>query len=73
MPLRETDWLEVHERRLEAQCVGQDSFTSLLAELALIVRDTNRIPQTGATFSKTTRANPTQARALELGANPARP
>jgi transposase len=48
------------------------SFTSLLAELALIVRDTNRIPQTGATFTKTTRANPVQARALELvGANPA--
>lgn len=42
------------------------SFASLLAELALVVRDTNRIPQTGATFTKTTRANPTQARALEL-------
>ena len=49
------------------------SFTSLLAELALIVHDTNRIPQTGATFTKTTRANTTQARALELaGANPTR-
>jgi transposase len=49
------------------------SFTSLLAELALIVRDTNRIPQTGATFTKTTRPNPNQARALELaGANPTR-
>jgi transposase len=49
------------------------SFTSLLAELALIVRDTNRIPQTGATFTKTTGPNPNQARALELaGANPTR-
>jgi hypothetical protein len=50
------------------------SFTSLLAELALIVRDTNRIPQTGAAFTKTTRANPLQTRALELvGVNPTRP
>jgi transposase len=49
------------------------SFTSLLAELATIVRDTNRIPQTGATFTKTTNANKTQARALELaGTNPTR-
>src|SRR3990170_1837050 len=47
------------------------SFTSMLAELALIVRDTNRIAGTEATFTKTTRANPTQARALELaGVNP---
>jgi transposase len=42
------------------------SFRSLLAELALVVRDTNRIPQTGATFTKTTRPSPIQARALEL-------
>jgi transposase len=49
------------------------SFRSLLAELALIVRDTNRIPQTGATFTKTTRTDPIQARALELaGADPNR-
>ena len=49
------------------------SFRSLLAELALVVRDSNRIPQTGATFTKTTRPDTTQARALELaGANPAR-
>jgi hypothetical protein len=49
------------------------SFTSLLAELALIVRDTNRIPQTGAAFTKTTRANPLQTRAFELvGVNPTR-
>jgi hypothetical protein len=49
------------------------SFTSLLAELALIVRDTNRIPQTGATFTKTTRPSPIQTRALELaGADPNR-
>jgi hypothetical protein len=49
------------------------SFTSLLAELALIVRDTNRVPQTGAAFTKTTRANPLQTRALELvGVNPTR-
>jgi hypothetical protein len=49
------------------------SFGSLLAELALIVRDTNRIPHTGATFTKTTRPTSPQARALELaGADPAR-
>ena len=49
------------------------SFTTLLAELALIVRDTNRITQTGATFTKTTQANPTQTRALQLAAaNPTR-
>ena len=49
------------------------SFRSLLAELALIVRDTNRIPKTGATFTKTTRPNPHQARALQLaGASPTR-
>jgi transposase len=49
------------------------SFRSLLTELALIVRDTNRIPQTGATFSKVTRPTPNQARALELvGTDPSR-
>jgi len=42
------------------------SFASLLAELALIVRDTNRITGTDATFTKVTIANPTQARALAL-------
>jgi transposase len=42
------------------------SFTSLLAELALIVRDTNQITGTQATFTKTTNANRTQARALTL-------
>jgi transposase len=42
------------------------SFTSLLAELALIVRDTNRITDTDAAFTKITNANPTQARALAL-------
>ena len=49
------------------------SFPTLLAELALIVRDTNRIPHTGATFTKTTRPTAQQARALKLaGANPTR-
>jgi Transposase DDE domain len=49
------------------------SFRSLLAELALIVRDTNRIAHTGATFTKTTRPTTQQARALELAsANPTR-
>jgi len=49
------------------------SFTTLLAELALIVRDKNRIPQTGATFTKTTRPNPLQAHALQrIGLNPTR-
>ena len=49
------------------------SFTSLLAELALIVRNTNQITGTDATFDKTTRPNPAQARALELaGSDPNR-
>jgi hypothetical protein len=49
------------------------SFPSLLAELALIVRDTNRIADTDAVFTKTTNANPTQARALALaGLDPKR-
>jgi len=49
------------------------SFTSLLAELALIVRDTNQISGTEATFTKVTRPNRTQARALELaGLDPTR-
>jgi transposase len=42
------------------------SFSSLLAELALIVRDTNQITGTDATFTKVTNANRTQARALTL-------
>jgi len=42
------------------------SFTSLLAELALIVRDTNQITGTDATFLKVTKANDVQRRALEL-------
>ena len=42
------------------------TFTSLLRELALIVRNTNRIPGTDATFTKTTKPNRTQAQALEL-------
>ncbi len=42
------------------------SFASLLAELALIVRDTNRITDTDAVFTKITNANPTQTRALAL-------
>jgi transposase len=42
------------------------SFTSLLAELALIVRDTNRITDTDAVFTKITNTNPTQTRALAL-------
>ena len=42
------------------------SFRSLIDELATIVRDTNRITGTEATFTKVTNANPTQARALNL-------
>ena len=42
------------------------SFRSLLAELALVVRNTNHISGTEATFTKVTNANPTQARALAL-------
>ena len=42
------------------------SFPSLLSELALIVRNTNRIPGSKATFDTPTDPNPTQARAHEL-------
>jgi len=42
------------------------SFTSLLAELALIVRNTNRVRDTQATFDTVTQPNLTQTRALEL-------
>ena len=49
------------------------SFRSLIDELALLVRDTNRITDTEATFTKVTNANPTQARALTLvGLDPKR-
>ncbi len=49
------------------------SFPSLIAELALVVRDTNRITGTNATFEKVTRRNPLQARALQLaGLDPER-
>lgn len=49
------------------------SFSSLLAELKLIVRDTNRITDTDAVFTKTTNTNSTQARALALaGLDPKR-
>ncbi len=44
------------------------SFASLLAELALIVRNTNRITGTAVTFTKITNANRMQARALALTA-----
>ena len=42
------------------------SFTSLLTELALIVRNTNRVRGKQATFDTVTQPNTTQARALEL-------
>jgi len=42
------------------------SFRSLLDELALIVRSTNRVPGSEATFDTVTEPNPTQARALDL-------
>ena len=42
------------------------TFTSLLAELALIVRNTNRVRESNATFATITDPNRTQARALEL-------
>jgi len=49
------------------------SFETLIAELALVVRDTNRITGTGATFEKVTKPNTVQARALELvGLDPER-
>jgi hypothetical protein len=41
------------------------SFTSLLAELALIVRNTNRVRGNQATFDTVTQPNPTQTRALK--------
>ena len=42
------------------------AFTSLLAELALIIRNTNRVNGSEATFDTVTATNSTQARALEL-------
>jgi len=42
------------------------SFTSLLAELALVVRNTNRVRGKQATFDTVTETNHAQARALEL-------
>jgi len=42
------------------------SFRSLIDELKLIVRSTNRVPGSQATFATLTDPNPTQARALEL-------
>jgi transposase len=42
------------------------SYKSLLAELALIVRNSNRVRESQASFDTHTDPNPTQARALEL-------
>jgi transposase len=42
------------------------SFRSLIDELALVVRNNNRVRGSDATFDTITEANPTQARALEL-------
>jgi Transposase DDE domain len=42
------------------------SLRTLLAELALVVRNTNRVRGSQATFDTVTAANPTQARAIEL-------
>jgi Transposase DDE domain len=42
------------------------SFPTLLSELALVVRNTNRVHESDATFDTITESNPTQARALEL-------
>ena len=42
------------------------SFTSLLSELALIARNTNRVRGKHATFDTVTESNPTQAHALAL-------
>ena len=42
------------------------SFRSLLRELALVVRSTNRVPGSEAAFDTVTDPNQTQARALEL-------
>jgi transposase len=42
------------------------SFASLLTELALIIRNTNRVRGSQATFDTITDPNPAQARALEL-------
>jgi hypothetical protein len=42
------------------------SFRSLIDELKLIVRNSNRVPGSQATFTTLTDPNPTQARALEL-------
>ena len=69
-PVAKAERSEAAKRKASTQRTADGevchSFASLLAELALIVRDTNQITGTAATFTKTTRPNPTQARALEL-------
>ncbi len=77
-PVAKAERSPAAKRKASTQRTANDdvchSFTSLLAELALIVRDTNQISGTEATFTKVTRPNRTQARALELaGLDPTRP
>jgi hypothetical protein len=69
-PVAKAERSPAAKRKASTQKTGSGetchSFRSLLAELALIVRDSNRITDTDATFEKVTKPNTVQARALEL-------
>ena len=69
-PVTKAERSPAAKRKASTQKTGSGetchSYRSLLAELALIVRDTNRITDTDATFEKVTKPNTVQARALEL-------
>jgi hypothetical protein len=69
-PVAKADRSPVAKRKASTQRTADGetchSLTSLLAELALIVRNTNRVRDSQAGFDTVTQANRTQARALEL-------
>jgi transposase len=69
-PVAKTERSPAAKRKASTQktATGQTchNFPSLLAELSLIVRSSNRVPESQASFTTITDPNPTQARALEL-------
>ncbi len=69
-PVAQAERSEAAKRKASTQRTANGdvchSFRSLLAELALIVRNTNRVRESQATFDTVTETNHTQARALEL-------
>jgi hypothetical protein len=69
-PVAGAERSQAAKRKASTQKTGRGetchSFRSLLAELALVIRNTNRVRGQQATFDTVTDPNPTQARALEL-------